>query len=57
MACACNKRNQQRWEVVTAEGKSVFNSASKPTAQTVSRRYPNSEVREIPKTDPRATPR
>ncbi|MFF3096814.1 hypothetical protein [Streptomyces cyaneofuscatus] len=49
MACACNKRSQQRWEVVTPEGKSVFDSASKPTAQTVSNRYPGSKVQEVAK--------
>lgn len=49
MACACNKRNQRRWEVVTPEGKSVFDSASKPTAQTVSQRYPGSKVQEMAK--------
>lgn len=45
MACACQSKRQQ-YEVVTTAGKVVFTSASKPTAETVAKRYPNSEVRE-----------
>lgn len=48
MPCSCNSKRQQ-WEVVTAAGKSVFKSASKATADTVSGRYPGSTVKEIPK--------
>lgn len=45
MPCNCQSKKQQ-WEVVTAAGKVVFTSSSKPTADTVSKRYPNSTVRE-----------
>lgn len=45
MACACQSKRQQ-WEVVTKAGKVVFTSSSKPTAVTVSKRYPDSDVRE-----------
>lgn len=49
MACSCqNNRNQ--FEVVAANGKVVFTSSSKPTADAVAKRYPDSEVREQPKT-------
>jgi hypothetical protein len=45
MACSCQNKRQQ-YEVVSAAGKVVFTSASKPTAETVSKRYPDSTVRE-----------
>lgn len=45
MACGCNK-TKTMFEVVAEGGKVVFQSSSKPTAQTVSGRYPNSTVRE-----------
>ncbi|UQA95624.1 hypothetical protein [Streptomyces halobius] len=45
MPCSCQSKRQQ-WEVVTATGKVVFTSASKPTAETVSKRYPQSSIRE-----------
>lgn len=45
MACGC-KKNKQTFEVVAENGKVVFQSSSKPTADTVSGRYPNSTVRE-----------
>ncbi|MFF0395195.1 hypothetical protein ACFYSJ_05320 [Streptomyces sp. NPDC005248] len=49
MACACNKKNRETHEVVTEAGKVVFTSSSKPTAEAVSKRYPNSKVRTKPK--------
>ncbi|MEW2633347.1 hypothetical protein AB0903_17245 [Streptomyces sp. NPDC048389] len=49
MPCACQK-NRQQWEVVASTGKVVFTSASKPTADTVAKRYPDSTVREKDKT-------
>jgi hypothetical protein len=45
MPCSCNNKRQQ-FEVVAEGGKVVFTSASKPTAETVAKRYPNSTVRE-----------
>lgn len=45
MPCSCNNKRQQ-WEVVASTGKVVFTSASKPTAETVAKRYEGSEVRE-----------
>ena len=45
MPCSCQGKREQ-YEVVTAAGKVVFTSGSKPTAQAVSRRYPESTVRE-----------
>ncbi|MEU9033763.1 MULTISPECIES: hypothetical protein [unclassified Streptomyces] len=51
MPCSCQK-NKQQYEVVAESGKVVFTSASKPTADTVAKRYPNSEVRAKAKTDP-----
>ncbi|MGW3736662.1 hypothetical protein [Streptomyces sp. NPDC005148] len=49
MACSCNKKNRETHEVVTEAGKVVFTSSSKPTADAVAKRYPNSEVRTKPK--------
>lgn len=46
MGCNCGNKNKQQWEVVTAAGKVVYTSVSKPTATTVSGRYPESTVRE-----------
>ncbi|MDN3056854.1 hypothetical protein PH213_20330 [Streptomyces sp. SRF1] len=45
MPCACQNKRQQ-YEVVTEAGKVVFTSGSKPTAETVARRYAGSTVRE-----------
>ncbi|MFF2964236.1 hypothetical protein ACFVT1_36335 [Streptomyces sp. NPDC057963] len=45
MACSCQK-NRQQYEVVAAGGKVVFTTGSKPTADSVAKRYPGSEVRE-----------
>jgi len=45
MPCACQSKRQQ-FEVVTEAGKVVFTSSSKPTADTVAKRYPGSSVRE-----------
>lgn len=44
MACSCQK-NRKKYEVVSG-GKVVYSSSSKPTADSVSKRYPGSEVRE-----------
>ncbi|MFF5045679.1 hypothetical protein [[Kitasatospora] papulosa] len=49
MPCSCQSKRQQ-YEVVTAAGKVVFTSANKATADTVAKRYENSEVREKAKT-------
>ncbi|MGW5047398.1 hypothetical protein [Streptomyces griseoluteus] len=49
MPCACKGGAKARYEVVvTTDGKGrvVFSSGSKPTAETVAKRYPGSEVRE-----------
>ncbi|MGC0418402.1 hypothetical protein ABIA38_003918 [Embleya sp. AB8] len=54
MACNCGKANKQQWEVVATTGKVVFTSVSKATADTVSKRYPDSTVRE--KAKPTSTP-
>ncbi|WP_327415404.1 hypothetical protein [Streptomyces sp. NBC_01233] len=51
MACACQKKKQQ-YEVVSSAGKVVFTTASKPTADTVAKRYPDSTVREKAKAAP-----
>lgn len=51
MACACQK-NKQQYEVVASTGKVVFTSASRPTADTVARRYEGSTVREKAKAAP-----
>ncbi|WP_331723340.1 hypothetical protein [Streptomyces atratus] len=46
MACSCQK-NRKQYEVVAAgTGKVVFTTGSKPTAESVAKRYPGSEVRE-----------
>ncbi|WP_432104486.1 hypothetical protein [Streptomyces sp. bgisy091] len=45
MPCSCQSKRQQ-YEVVTSAGKVVFTSANKATADTVVKRYENSEVRE-----------
>ncbi|MFI2300162.1 hypothetical protein ACH5AL_15165 [Actinacidiphila glaucinigra] len=49
MPCSCQSKKQQ-FEVVAQNGKVVFTSANKATADTVAKRYPDSEVREKPKT-------
>ncbi|MYR57793.1 hypothetical protein GTY54_16655 [Streptomyces sp. SID625] len=51
MGCACKGGNKTRYEVVvTTDGKEkvVFASASKPTAETVGKRYAGSTIREVP---------
>ncbi|MCX4458665.1 hypothetical protein OOK58_42920 [Streptomyces sp. NBC_01728] len=51
MACSCQKGNKARYEVVvTTDGKEkvVFSSGSKPTAETVGKRYAGSTIREVP---------
>lgn len=45
MGCACNNKNRETYEVVSAAGKVLFTSGSKPTAEAVSKRYADSEVR------------
>lgn len=46
MGCSCNKKREQ-FEVVAdgGNGKVLFTSSSKPTAEAVSKRYANSIVR------------
>ncbi|PWI15967.1 hypothetical protein DI272_18710 [Streptomyces sp. Act143] len=51
MGCACKGGNKTRYEVVvTTDGreKVVFASASKPTAESVGKRYAGSVIREVP---------
>jgi hypothetical protein len=51
MGCACNGGNKTKFEVVvTTDGKErvVFSSISKPTAETVGKRYTGSTIREVP---------
>ncbi|WTW95404.1 hypothetical protein OG216_19370 [Streptomycetaceae bacterium NBC_01309] len=55
MGCACKDKNRQQYEVVTPAGKVVFTSASKPTADAVSKRYAGSIVRDKGKPDPNPT--
>ncbi|MBA0053434.1 hypothetical protein E0L36_21920 [Streptomyces sp. AJS327] len=45
MACGCQSKGK-KFQVVTAAGKIVFETGSKPTADAVSKRYPNSKVEE-----------
>ncbi|MFD0208927.1 hypothetical protein ACFVH9_07305 [Streptomyces hirsutus] len=57
MPCACKGGNKARYEVVvTTDGKEkvVFSSSSKPTAETVGKRYPGSSIREVPPATSRA---
>ncbi|MEU1623105.1 hypothetical protein ABZ479_38170 [Streptomyces sp. NPDC005722] len=49
MACSCQSKKQQL-EVVTPNGKVVFTTGNKATAEAVGKRYPGSEVREKGKT-------
>ncbi|MFD5517263.1 hypothetical protein [Streptomyces sp. NPDC127066] len=44
MECACNQRGKQQFEVVMEAGRGHvdFTSGSKPTATTVTARYPGS---------------
>ncbi|MYX39025.1 MULTISPECIES: hypothetical protein [unclassified Streptomyces] len=49
MPCSCQSKRQQ-FEVVAQNGKVVFTSANKATAEAVGKRYPDSEVREKGKT-------
>ena len=46
MPCGCKQKGPQ-YAVVTANGKTVFVSSTESTARSVSRRYPNSEVKLI----------
>lgn len=48
MACGC-KKNQKQYEVMSSTGKVLWTGTSKPIADNVSKRYPDSEVREMPK--------
>jgi hypothetical protein len=49
--CGCRAKHQ--YEVVMKSGAVVFTSSSKATADNVSKRYPDSEVRETaPATPP-----
>ncbi|MEU7323412.1 hypothetical protein ABZ682_23100 [Streptomyces griseoviridis] len=51
MPCACKGGNKARFEVVvTTDGKEkvVFSSTSKPTAESVGKRYAGSTIREVP---------
>lgn len=57
MACSCSKKNRETHEVVTEAGKVVFTSSSKPTADAVSKRYPNSEVRTKAKAGVKTAPK
>lgn len=44
MGCGC--KNKTRYQVIV-NGRIVFSSTTQATAEAVSRRYPNSEVREL----------
>lgn len=57
MVCSCSKKNRETHEVVTEAGKVVFTSSSKPTADAVSKRYPNSEVRTKAKAGVKTAPK
>lgn len=57
MACSCNNKNRGTHEVVTEAGKVVFTSSSKPTADAVAKRYPNSEVRTKAKAGAHSAPK
>lgn len=46
MPCAC-KNKGAKFEVIASNGRSVYQSSSKPSADAVAKRYPGSEVREI----------
>ncbi|MFJ1607040.1 hypothetical protein ACIOHS_27260 [Streptomyces sp. NPDC088253] len=52
MGCACKGGNKTKYEVVvTTDGgleKVVFASGSKPTAESVGKRYAGSTIREVP---------
>ncbi|MGJ3558862.1 hypothetical protein ACR6C2_07740 [Streptomyces sp. INA 01156] len=51
MGCSCQNGKKSKYEVVvTNDGKEkvVFSSTSKPTAETVGKRYPGSSIREVP---------
>jgi hypothetical protein len=48
MACPCASKKQTRYQVTAADGKVLYSSTHKPTAETVAKRYPNSTVKEIP---------
>lgn len=48
MPCGCQNKGtagRPMFEVVAQSGKVVFSSPSRPTADAVGRRYPNSSVR------------
>lgn len=44
MGCGCKKARQQ-FQVITADGKTVYSSTSEATAKAVAKRYPGSEVK------------
>ncbi|WP_329368739.1 hypothetical protein OG896_24575 [Streptomyces sp. NBC_00669] len=45
MACSCAK-NKTTYKVTNTDGKVVYSSTNKPTADSVARRYPGSTVTE-----------
>lgn len=47
MGCACGNKNKTTYKVTTPEGKVVYSSSSKPTADAVAKRYPGSTVIEV----------
>lgn len=58
MPCSCQQnRNRTQYEVVTdgGDGRVVFTTGSKPTADTVAQRYTGSIVREKGSATPKPT--
>ncbi|MCM1964844.1 hypothetical protein [Streptomyces sp. G1] len=49
MACACGNKNKGKFQVIASNGKTVFTSGSKDTADGVAKRYPGSKVEEVGK--------
>ncbi|MEC3995165.1 hypothetical protein VSR01_17145 [Actinacidiphila sp. DG2A-62] len=47
MGCACGNKNKTTYKVTTPEGKVVYSSTSKPTAEAVAKRYKDSTVEEV----------
>ena len=55
--CAARAKNRTQYEVVSADGKRLFGpTASKPTAEAVSKRYAGSTVQEKPKPEAKQAP-
>lgn len=48
MGCACGNKNKTTYKVTTPEGKVVYSSTSRPTAEAVAKRYKGSTVTEVP---------